>query len=95
MIKACEKASRALAEWMPMYHPTAEQAEIDRKKAYESGVPHGYVPPGDKYKDLPTITLTVLSELVRQYWQGHQSCVCVWWSGVGGGEGGFFGVLWC
>lgn len=71
LIKACEKASRALAEWMPMYHPTAEQAEIDRKKAYESGVPHGYVPPGDKYKDLPTITLTVLSELVRQYWQGH------------------------
>jgi hypothetical protein len=47
-----------------MYHPTPEQAEIDRKKAYESGIPHGYVPPGDKYKDLPTITLTVLSELV-------------------------------
>ena len=47
-----------------MYHPTAEQAEIDRKKAYETGVPHGYVPPGDKYKDLPTITLTVLSDLV-------------------------------
>ncbi|GAB4820460.1 hypothetical protein N2152v2_007506 [Parachlorella kessleri] len=52
-----------LSEWKPMYHPTAEQAEIDRKKAYETGVPHGYVPPGDKYKDLPTITLTVTSDL--------------------------------
>lgn len=49
-----------------MYYPTAEQADIDRKKAYESGVPHGYVPPGDKYKGLTTITLTVLSELVGQ-----------------------------
>lgn len=47
-----------------MYQPTAEQAEIDRKKAYEAGMPHGYVPPGDKYKGLPTLTLTVLSELV-------------------------------
>lgn len=51
------------AEWKPMYHPTAEQAEADRKKAYELGVPHGYVAPGNKYKDLPTIRLTVLSEL--------------------------------
>ena len=49
-----------------MYHPTAEQAELDRKAAYEAGVPHGYVPHGDKYAGLPTITLTVLSELVRR-----------------------------
>lgn len=50
-------------EWKPMYHPTTEQAEADRKKAYETGVPHGYVAPGDKYKDLPTIKLTVVSDL--------------------------------
>ena len=48
-----------------MYHPTAEQAEADRRAAYESGVPHGYVAPGDVYEGLPTITLTVVSELVR------------------------------
>jgi len=24
-----------------MYNPTPQQAEIDRKKAYESGIPHG------------------------------------------------------
>jgi hypothetical protein len=47
-----------------MYHPTTEQADADRKRAYETGVPHGYVAPGDKYKDLPTITLTVVSDLV-------------------------------
>ena len=47
-----------------MYHPTAEQAEADRRAAYESGVPHGYVAAGDKYKDLPTITLNVVSDLV-------------------------------
>ena len=46
-----------------MYNPTAEQAEADRKRAYETGVPHGYVTQGDKYKGLPTITLTVVSEL--------------------------------
>ena len=46
-----------------MYHPTPEQAEADRKRAYETGIPHGYVAPGDKYKDLPTIELNVLSEL--------------------------------
>ena len=28
-------------EWTPMYNPTAEQAEVDRKVAYEAGVPHG------------------------------------------------------
>ena len=32
---------RDLAEWMPMYNPTPQQAEIDRKKAYECGIPHG------------------------------------------------------
>ena len=29
------------AEWKPMYHPTAEQADVDRVTAYNSGVPHG------------------------------------------------------
>lgn len=53
------------AEWKPMYQPTPEQAEADRRAAYESGVPHGYVAPGDRYKGLPTITLTVVSDLVR------------------------------
>ncbi len=46
-----------------MYHPTAEQAEADRRHAYETGIPHGYIAPGDKYKDLPTIDLMVQSEL--------------------------------
>lgn len=46
-----------------MYHPTAEQADADRIHAYNTGVPHGYVAPGDKYKDLPTIELMVVSEL--------------------------------
>ena len=52
-----------LSEWKPMYNPTAEQAEADRKKAYETGVPHGFVAPGDKYKGLPTIALPVVSDL--------------------------------
>lgn len=46
-----------------MYNPTPEQAEADRRNAYETGIPHGYVAPGDKYKDLPTIELMVVSEL--------------------------------
>ena len=29
------------AEWKPMYQPTPEQAEKDRREAYEAGVPHG------------------------------------------------------
>jgi hypothetical protein len=49
-----------------MYHPTTEQAEADRKRAYETGVPHGFVAPGDKYKDLPTIDVLVVSELVSR-----------------------------
>lgn len=48
-----------------MYHPTSEQAEADRSAAYEAGVPHGYVPPGDRFKGAPTISLRVVSELVR------------------------------
>ncbi|KAI3435551.1 hypothetical protein D9Q98_001616 [Chlorella vulgaris] len=52
-----------LSEWKPMYQPTPEQAEADRRAAYESGVPHGYVAPGDKYKGLPTIKLVVVSNL--------------------------------
>ena len=94
-----------------MYQPSAEQAEKDRKAAYEAGVPHGefsrlimsvavahehqnalplqhttapghliltvhvtvsvqslesagYLPPGNKYRDLPTIHLQVVSDLV-------------------------------
>lgn len=50
-------------EWTPMYNPTNEQAEADRKTAYETGVPHGYVAQGDKYKGLPTISIPVVSEL--------------------------------
>lgn len=46
-----------------MYNPTAEQAEADRQKAYETGVPHGFVAAGDKYKGLPTIALPVVSDL--------------------------------
>jgi hypothetical protein len=49
-----------------MYHPTPEQADLDRAAAYEAGVPHGFVAAGDKYRGLPTITLTVTSELVRR-----------------------------
>eukprot|EP00798_Chlamydomonas_sp_ICE-L_P002037 gene2037-18213_t len=48
-----------LSEWMPMYNPSKEKAEEDRAKAYESKVPHGYVPAGDKFKGLPTIDLLV------------------------------------
>ncbi len=29
------------ADAEPMYNPTPEQAEADRKKAYETGIPHG------------------------------------------------------
>jgi len=46
-----------------MYNPTEEQAAIDRKKAYETGIPHGYVPRGDKYAGTPMLTLWVQSDL--------------------------------
>eukprot|EP01023_Acetabularia_acetabulum_P037991 TRINITY_DN36299_c0_g1_i4.p2 TRINITY_DN36299_c0_g1~~TRINITY_DN36299_c0_g1_i4.p2 ORF type:complete len:134 (-),score=20.67 TRINITY_DN36299_c0_g1_i4:341-742(-) len=46
-----------------MYNPSPEQAEEDRRKAYEAGIPHGYVAAGDKYKGLPTIKLQVASLL--------------------------------
>merc|ERR1712072_1681080 len=52
-----------LSEWKPLYQPTKEQEDEDRKKAYESGVPHGYVPRGFRYQGMPTIKLTVRSEL--------------------------------
>ncbi|KAL0023269.1 hypothetical protein WJX77_001673 [Trebouxia sp. C0004] len=52
-----------LSDWKAMYQPTAEQADKDRLAAYEAGVPHGYVPPGNKYKDLATIHLQVVSDL--------------------------------
>ncbi|KAK9868405.1 hypothetical protein WJX84_002515 [Apatococcus fuscideae] len=52
-----------LSEWEPMYQPTHEQAEEDRKLAYKRGVPHGYVPPGDKYAGLPTISILIASDL--------------------------------
>ena len=65
-----------------MYNPTPEQAEIDRQKAYETGIPHGYVPPGDKYAGHETIRLKVKSDLVRvQLKQPHKlgiiAIVCV------------------
>ncbi|KAL3139523.1 hypothetical protein ABBQ38_003846 [Trebouxia sp. C0009 RCD-2024] len=50
-------------DWKAMYQPSPEQAEKDRLAAYEAGIPHGYVPPGNKYKDLPTIHLQVVSDL--------------------------------
>lgn len=58
----------SLPEWTPMYNPTPEQAEADRRAAYAAGVPHGYTPPGgagDKAESGPTIALRVVSELVR------------------------------
>jgi len=50
-----------------MYAPTKEQAEADRKAAYESRVPHGYEAPGQRVQG-PTITLAVASELVSGRW---------------------------
>lgn len=61
-------------EWKPMYNPTAEQAEKDRAAAYESGVPHGFVTPGDKYAGLGTIALTVISDLVRGWERSAGRC---------------------
>eukprot|EP00775_Hariotina_reticulata_P008823 gene8823-9002_t len=52
-----------LSEWQPLYAPTRDQAETDRAAAYAAGVPHGYIAPGDKFRGLPTIQLTVTSEL--------------------------------
>ncbi|KAF6264124.1 hypothetical protein COO60DRAFT_1634562 [Scenedesmus sp. NREL 46B-D3] len=52
-----------LSEWQPMYQPSREQAEADRAAAYEAGVPHGYIAPGDRFKGLPTIELQVVSQL--------------------------------
>lgn len=52
-----------MSMWEPMYNPTPEQAKIDREKAFETGVPHGYVPKGDRYAGQPTIKLLVRSEL--------------------------------
>jgi hypothetical protein len=74
------------AEWKPMYHPTPEQAEADRRAAYESGVPHGYVAPGDKYRDLPSITLRVISELVSEKWVVGRGLALVVFASVGGQE---------
>merc|ERR1719335_189348 len=51
------------ADWRPLYQPTPEQEEADRRAAYESGVPHGYLPKGDKYRGTPTVRLQVRSEL--------------------------------
>lgn len=52
-----------VSEWKPMYNPTPEQEEEDRQKAFDSGVPHGFVPPGNKYADMPTIRVMVRSDL--------------------------------
>ena len=52
-----------LSDWNPMYDPTPEQADKDRRIAYETGVPHGYVPESEKYKGHSTIRLLVRSQL--------------------------------
>lgn len=52
-----------LSHWEPQYNPTPEQAEKDRKRAYETGIPHGHVPKGEKYAGLPTIHIKVRSLL--------------------------------
>lgn len=52
-----------LSEWQPMYNPTQERAEADRKLAYETGVPHGYRAPGAGEGATDAIALTVVSEL--------------------------------
>lgn len=52
-----------LSHWEPQYNPTPEQEEIDRKRAYETGIPHGYVPKGDKYAGLDKVKLKVRSLL--------------------------------
>ena len=41
-VEGAQPFARAGAE--PLYNPTPEQAEIDRAKAYETGVPHGAPP---------------------------------------------------
>ena len=51
------------ADWRPLYQPSPEQEEADRQAAYESGVPHGYVPKGDKYRGTPTVRIQVRSEI--------------------------------
>merc|ERR1711933_568131 len=52
-----------LSDWKPLYQPSKEVEEEDRRKAYETGVPHGYVPRGFKYQGMPTITVNIKSEL--------------------------------
>ena len=52
-----------LSDWKELYNPTPEQAEEDRQKAYESGVPHGYVPEGDKYAGDEKMSIMVKSLL--------------------------------
>lgn len=43
--------------------PTKEQEDADREAAFQSGVPHGYVPRGELYAGLPRMRLWVRSEL--------------------------------
>lgn len=52
-----------LSDWKALYQPTKEQEDADRARAYETGVPHGYVPRGFKYEGMPTIDVVVRSEL--------------------------------
>ncbi|MEW5307332.1 MAG: hypothetical protein WDW36_009737 [Sanguina aurantia] len=52
-----------LSEWKPMYAPSKELAEEHRAAAYASGVPHGYVAPGDTYKDAEMLQMRVVSLL--------------------------------
>jgi len=51
------------SDWESMYNPTSAEADADREKAHEAGVPHGLKVVMDKFKDQPTIKLLVRSEL--------------------------------
>ena len=76
----CDVRYVTCIDWKPLYQPSKEQEEEDRKRAYESGVPHGYVPRGFKYEGLPTIKINITSELVRSYYA--HACGVVWGSAV-------------
>lgn len=58
------------SEWGPAYNPSAEQEEADRRAAYEAKVPHGYIAPGNKYANSPTIRLWVTSHLHQPHEYG-------------------------
>jgi hypothetical protein len=53
MIYGPNEVAVVLAEWTGMYNPTAQQAEHDRRAAFQSGVPHGMMRPGLYVKAWP------------------------------------------